>query len=406
VGAGVFGRQFIRLFAFHPEVSRIALCDREAERVRAWVGHPLCNGKLAADDVYADLDALCRSNLDAVAIFTQPWLHAPQAIQALESGKHVFSAVPIIELPDGAAILDWCDKLVSAVKRSGRQYMLGETAYYYLELMFCRREARRRAFGDIACVESQYTHHVDAPGCSLREVRRHRLASAAGREWQSIEQDCRRRGAIDGPMHYPTHSTCGPISVLGEPMVKVSCFGQPGPPGDNYFDGRLANEIALFRSRGGAIGRCIEARRMVGRGNYSVIGVFGSDAAFDQRRFRTLGSTRDVVPEEMRDALPPEVLEAYRACGRTLLSTRTGHASDQYLDEDLLVSTVEEATYGGHGGSHAFMIHEFVDAVCRDRHPAINVWEAVRYMAAGVAAHRSALKGGETLAVPDWGDPP
>ena len=61
---------------------------------------------------------------------------------------------------------------------------------------------------------------------------------------------------------------------------------------------------------------------------------------------------------------------------------------------------------GGHGGSHPYLVHEFVDAVANNRQPAINIWEAARYMAMGVSAHRSALKNGERLDVPDWGDAP
>jgi hypothetical protein len=44
--------------------------------------------------------------------------------------------------------------------------------------------------------------------------------------------------------------------------------------------------------------------------------------------------------------------------------------------------------------------------VAEDRVPAINAWEAARYMAMGVMAHKSALKDGELLDVPDWGDAP
>jgi hypothetical protein len=51
-------------------------------------------------------------------------------------------------------------------------------------------------------------------------------------------------------------------------------------------------------------------------------------------------------------------------------------------------------------------VHEFVDAVAHDRVPTINVWEAVRYMAAGAVAHKSALRHGELMDVPDWGDAP
>lgn len=50
--------------------------------------------------------------------------------------------------------------------------------------------------------------------------------------------------------------------------------------------------------------------------------------------------------------------------------------------------------------------HEFVDAITHNRTPAINVWAAVRYMAAGVMAHKSALRDGELLDVPDWDDAP
>jgi hypothetical protein len=84
----------------------------------------------------------------------------------------------------------------------------------------------------------------------------------------------------------------------------------------------------------------------------------------------------------MRDPLPPEVVAAFQAAS---------HSSD---------------IYGGHGGSHAYLVHEFVDAVAHDRTPAVNIWEAARYMAAGVLAHQSALRDGEVLAVPDWGDAP
>jgi hypothetical protein len=51
-------------------------------------------------------------------------------------------------------------------------------------------------------------------------------------------------------------------------------------------------------------------------------------------------------------------------------------------------------------------VHEFVDAIAHNRMPAINAWEAVRYTAAGVIAHKSALRDGEILVVPDWGDVP
>ena len=72
-------------------------------------------------------------------IITQPWLHAPQAIQAMEAGKHVYGAVPVISVPDADEILDWCDRLVTTAERTGQHYMLGETTFYRPQAMFCRR---------------------------------------------------------------------------------------------------------------------------------------------------------------------------------------------------------------------------------------------------------------------------
>jgi len=51
-------------------------------------------------------------------------------------------------------------------------------------------------------------------------------------------------------------------------------------------------------------------------------------------------------------------------------------------------------------------VHEFVTAVAENRQPVINAWEAARYMAMGAMAHKSALRDGEWLEVPDWGDAP
>ncbi len=44
---------------------------------------------------YQSFEEMLASDVDAVAIFTQRWLHGEMAIQALEAGKHVYSTVPM-----------------------------------------------------------------------------------------------------------------------------------------------------------------------------------------------------------------------------------------------------------------------------------------------------------------------
>ena len=391
VGLGAFGKSFADLFKKHPAVDRVALCDREPERVASFAERDDWKDKFNPRDAYFSLDDICRSDLDALVIITQPSLHAPQCLQALASGKHVYSAVPISCVPDGDEILDACNQLVEACERTGLRYMLGETTYYHPESMFCRRKAAEGAFGDFVYAEGEYYHDLDS-SCSLRQVSKRRAASAAGKEWTSKAAQYWERGILSGPMHYPTHSTSGPVCVMGAHAVNVTAHGFVNRNDDPYFSHyAFSNEVALFKMSNGSTVRICEFREVArgGREAFNVMGTRGSylDGTWQENGWSApltaepLSVTKLSV-EEMRDPLPPDVADAWR--------TTSG----------------DSVAYGGHGGSHAYLVHEFVDAIATGRQPAINIWEAARYMAMGVMAHKSALRDGETLAVPDWGGAP
>jgi hypothetical protein len=128
----------------------------------------------------------------------------------------------------------------------------------------------------------------------------------------------------------------------------------------------------------GAAVRISEHRHCaVSRDTFRVDGTQGSYQSGQWFEKTSGESGRSLTPDEMRDPLPAEVYEANQ--------------------------NMTSEPYGGHGGSHAYLVHEFVTAVVEERRPAIDVWTAARYMAAGVAAHRSALRKGELVAVPDLG---
>lgn len=81
LGTGRFTPGFIRFFRDHPGVDELTLCDIVPERM-------IEIGKQFGIERFAEsLDELCAMNLDAIAVFTQPWLHAPQAVQAMEAGS-------------------------------------------------------------------------------------------------------------------------------------------------------------------------------------------------------------------------------------------------------------------------------------------------------------------------------
>lgn len=376
VGVGSFGSGFVELFQKHPLVDRVALCDVQAERLAQ------CARQFGVAETYASLDEICRSDLDALAIITQPWLHAPQVVRALEAGKHVYSAVPMAysNRGDGDETLEWCERIIATCRRTGQHYMMGETSYYRAEAMYCRRRAAAGDFGRFVHAEGAYLHDADEPGCSLWDVWKARC----GADWTP-----QKTGGV--PMHYPTHSVGGFLSVMRAHVTGVSAMGFHDPDDrfhreDTESGNVLGDEIALMRLSNGATATIKEFRRIGAPGyeGFSLMGTRGSFIdSFGHRRWMTLEdrSGPPLTDEAMRDPLPEEVARAFR-------------------------NAKGETAYGGHGGSHAYLVHEFVDAIAHDRHPVVNAWTAVRYLAPGIIAHRSALRGGQLLPVPDWGDAP
>lgn len=409
VGLGSFGSAFADLFKSHPLVDRVGLCDMEESRIAQFADSPFFQDKFDPKDAHTSFDEMCEADFDALVIITQPWLHAPQCLQAMEKGKHVYSAVPIISVPDDSEVLDWIDRLVRASRRTGRLYMLGETTVFHPQTMYCRRMAAEGRFGDFVYAEGEYCHDVDAD-CNLRRVKHSRTTNRAGRDYQERMAEYAAKGYKKGPMHYPTHSTSGPVNVMQAHAVKVTAYGHANRTGDPYFqDHAFSNEMAIFQMSNGATVRIAEMRESPGQlgGASETFRIMGTTGTFSEDRFFEIerpdpddvdldalnGPTkRELTPEDMRDPLPPEVQEAFK------------RAMNQDLNECDLQN--RDFTPRGHGGSHPYLVHEFVEAVANERQPMPNIWEAARYMAMGVRAHQSALKGGENLDVPDWGDGP
>jgi hypothetical protein len=57
---------------------------------------------------------------------------------------------------------------------------------------------------------------------------------------------------------------------------------------------------------------------------------------------------------------------------------------------------------GGHGGSHGYLMNEFVTAILEDRKPLVDIAQSLNMTVAGIIAHQSAVKGGEKLKIPQF----
>ncbi len=360
VGCGAFGRHFIEPVRDHPQVGRIALCDLDEQKLAE------CSKQFGVEECYPSLDEILHTDIEAVMIFTQPWLHAPQAIQAMEAGKHAYTAVPVISLPSGDEMLDWCDRLIEAAEGTGQIYMMGETTVYRPETIFCRRKAAAGEFGHYVYAEGHYLHDMS-----------HNLYNVAKWRWGESWDDSKRGGI---PMHYPTHSTGGIIDVTGAHMTHVSAVGYTMPDEDWFLPDTQAGNtmgdmVGLYRMSDGSMARIAEMRR-IGTPCLETFRLYGTEGAFERNFSGAVWLTRD----------GQEPVDLSRV--------------EEPLPEKLA------AAKGGHGGSHSYLVHEFVMSCVEERPPRVNAWQAVRFLAPGVMAYRSIQRDGEMLEVPDWGDAP
>jgi predicted dehydrogenase len=293
-GTGGFARNFVPLFKAHPLVTEVVLADLIRERAAEQAA------KHGISRVLSSLDALCASDVDAIAIMTQRQLHGPQALQALKAGKHVYSAVPI------GQTVDEIRDIVQAVEETRLIYMMGETSYYYPATIYCRQRFRSGDFGEFVYGEGQYYHDMSH---FYEPFRR-----SGGPNW--------RRVAGIPPMHYPTHSVSMILSVTGARATTVSCLGfEDRHPdgifrvGANQWDNLFSNETALMRTSDGGMIRINEFRRIGWRGMSSVqMSLYGTDGCYEEQANSQAWVTID--PKEMVDLsdvlrchtkFPPEV---------------------------------------------------------------------------------------------------
>lgn len=399
VGAGFFSGDFIRLFKLHPDVDEVVVADLMPERVKdAMERYGLKRGFLGLDEMLKEAP-----DIDSVAIFTQRHLHGPMVIKALRAGKNVYSAVPI------ACETDEIGEIIETVKHTGKVYMMGETCYYYPCAIYCREKYKEGGFGRFVYGESQYYHDIS----EMYEAFKH----SAGDDW--------RKPAGIPPMFYPTHSISMILSALpGEHIKKVSCFGYEDHNADdiygsgkNSWDNPFSNETALFSLSGGGVMRVNEFRRIgINKPSSYITAFYGDQGAYEcsvtQHTFQRGFSAPDGPRIEYLD----ELINTYRYVedkhAGTMDMTKDP-CSVRYIEgfspiQDLsrLPEAFREKNFHAHYNSHPFLVDDFVRAVKADKLPPNNAWDAARYMIPGLMAHESAMKGGITLDVPDFGDAP
>jgi predicted dehydrogenase len=391
VGCGSFSACFVPLFRAHPLVREVVLADIDAERT----------AKMADENdierrVYG-FDELLKTDVDAVAIFTQRQLHGPMAVAAMRAGKHVYSAVPM-----GMSIQEIQD-IVKVATETKLLYMMGETSYYYPCTIFCRNKFQSGEMGKFVYAEAQYHHdmlHFYKP-----------FQNSGGENWRKV--------AGVPPMYYPTHSTSMILSCTGTYATEVSCMGYRDShedgifrTGANYWDNVFSNESALMRTSDGGVIRVNEMRRIGWHSPVDSVymNFYGELSSYEQTALHHCYAYRDLdkPPADVSALLnlsPSLPLHGY-AAELEKNSSHDFYSGVAKVHDTARLPEVYRNLANGHSGSHQFLVDDFVTALHDGSLPPCNAWNSARWNIPGLVAHDSAKLDGAKLMIPDSGDVP
>lgn len=390
VGAGQFAGRFAKLWRLHPGVGDIVAVDLVPDRADRLVADYDLAGSVPS------FEALLASPVDAVAIFTQRWTHGPLVVQALNAGKHVYSAVPMAITEDEiAAIID-------AVRTTGLTYMMGETSYYNPAVVYARERITANDFGRVFYAEGDYVHDMDLGFYDAYQY-------SGGENWKAT--------ASYPPLLYPTHSLGGVLGAWQTHATSVSAIGITDTRADGVFDKAVSqfgndfsNATALFEVAGGGAFRTNEFRR-VGYPSHireSRFRFFGTDASLEQLATVSLWQDKKGVEDITEHLQPMRILEpsdpSLEHVSPALRDAFTSGSAPVH-DRSRLPKEFAAAP-NGHEGSHHFLADDFVTAVGTGALPPVNAWTAARYSLPGIVAHESARQSGARLPIRDFGDAP
>ena len=365
VGLG-FGMAFVPIYLHHPNVAKLIVCDpSEPHLQKARDEYGVEQTCRTLNDVLAD------DTIDAVHLVTPIPLHAEQSVAVLRAGKHCACTVPM------ACSLDDLKSIADAQRRSGKNYMMMETAVYTREFLYVKQLLDNGDFGAIQFLRG--AHYQDMEGWPPY--------------WMGLP-----------PMFYATHAISPILTIANTRAETVHCFGSGHMREElrSQYGNPYPVETAIFKLAGSGLAAEVTRALFATSRPYSEsFNIYGSAATFEWQQvedeepvlFRIAASgeghgeptvERISVPDRA-DLLPEQIARFTRP---TIYDETTSHRSF--------------VQGGGHGGSHPHLAHEFVTSIIEQRTPKIDAITAANWTAAGICAHQSAMFGGAAVQIPDF----
>ena len=296
--------------------------------------------------------------IDALYIATDAPSHMRLAIMALNHGLHVVTAVPAFFGEDQLQLIP---DLVEAVKRSGKVYQMNETTAFRAVGYRMRKLFEAGLFGEVTYTEGEYFH----PHRPYNDLKAGKPCESSYKGWR------------DGlpPQYYPTHSNGYYTCITHRRFVDVACSGTPSlrewyKPGKNRYGNPYGSEFAFLHGEEGSAARMLVAWDQPSHG-----GEIG----------RMWGQKGCYVREKPRDEYHGWFEKEYKE-------------REQEWRKPKLPPGMP---CGQHGGSHGYLTDDFLRGILVPGHKVcVDLKTALDTTIAGVYAHMSAMKGGETLKIP------
>jgi predicted dehydrogenase len=357
VGLG-FGAEFIPIYQKHPDAECYAICQRNKKHLDE-IGDQF--GIKKRFTKFEDL--LSINELDAIHVVSPIADHAWMSLESLKAGKHTACTVPM------ATTTKDCLAIAKARQKSGKVYMMMETAVYTREFLYAKEMVESGKLGKIQFLRGSHQQNMGLPGWPGY--------------WYGFP-----------PMHYATHAVSPLLCLAKKRAESVVCYGS-GRIQEDYIEkygAPYAVETALIKLADSDLA-CEVTRSLFNtiRQYRESFDVYGTKLSFEWEQ--TAGE-KPVIFSGYEDA---ERIEApdYGKLLPKEIAPFTGHGV--YDEEHEHTSFIQGS---GHGGSHPHLTHEFVRAIVEGRESAVDAKTAANWTMTGICAHESAMKGGEKIAIP------
>lgn len=368
VGLG-FGNVFFAIYRAHPNVGKVIVYDPNIKLMEK-VTNSLGNVEIASSFE----EILNNEKIDAVHLVTPIPLHAEQTIAVLQAGKHCGCTVPM------ATTLHDLYRITDAVKKSGKNYMMMETTLYTYQFMHVSNMIKNGEIGKIQFLRG--SHYQDME------------------RWPDYWWGF-------PPMWYSTHAI-SPMRALANARIKrVVCFGSGSMREEltQKYGNPYPIESALFEFENGLKGEATRSLFETAREYQEGMFVYGSKASFEWGFLDASAPyvTRFVNTEENHrgNGLQVEQIELpnyYKGLPKELWAFTIG----EKYNSSYPVESLKKGMGGGHHGSHPHLVHEFISSIVEKRKPYINEDIGANITAAGICAHESAMKDGESIMIPSF----